>query len=119
MRHIVKPDYSVEGTYEPLREHFAGYLSDWEAYAFARTLQKSPWIQPNGRQRYEDDAPIYVKGDFVGYQHIVVIVDTVAFPATIKTAWGDPEDIRNFTGTYYKLTGWGKPDDFDELVLKS
>lgn len=116
INHIVAPDYSYDD--EPLRQHFGGYLSDWEAYAFAKALQNQPLIQSNGNQLYLDDAPIYdEQGDYLGDQEFSVVVDPSTFPATIKTAWGDPEDIRSITGTYYKLTGWNRPADFYQLVL--
>jgi hypothetical protein len=116
INHILAPDVSYDG--EPLRQNFAGYLSDWEAYAFADALQNQPWNQGNGNQLYEDDAPIYdLQGDYLGDQQFFVVVDPTVFPATIKTAWANPEDVRSITGTYYKESGWVQPDDFNDLVL--
>jgi hypothetical protein len=122
IKHILNPDGSDMADGEPLRQHFGGYLSDWEAYTFARTLQKSPWIQKNGRQLYSDDGvPIFQNGrpEPIGYQDIRVLVDTSTFPARIKTAWGIPEDIREITNRDNKLDGWGRPADFEELVLRN
>jgi hypothetical protein len=116
INHILDPDYSYDG--EPLRQHFAGYLTDWEAYGFAKALQTQPWIQDNGNQLYWTWIPIYdLHGNYLGEQEFNVVVDPSTYPAIIKTAWGNPEDIRTITGTYYKEDYFVPPPDFDQLVL--
>ena len=87
---------------EPLRQHFAGYLSDWEADGFAKALQNlRPSIQDNGNQLYWTWIPIYdLHGNYLGEQEFNVVVDPSTYPAIIKTAWGNPEDIQQSTKTY-------------------
>lgn len=116
IRHIISPDAPIED--EPLRQHFAGYLTDWEAYSFAEALRGTAWLEPSGALMYYVYAPIYRSGVQIGSQTFTVIVDIRTSPALIKTAWGDPEDIRDITHTYDKETGWNIPVDFNDLVLK-
>ena len=116
--HIVGDDLS---TGDPSQDewHFGGYMSDYEAYAIAKTLQGVPIVQGGGNWRYESDVPIFSNktGAQIGSQHFVVVLDPVLFsPPTIKTAYANPEDIRYITHTYYKLDGWTRPADWASLV---
>lgn len=118
LRHIVGTDLSM-GDPNLDENHFGGYMSDWEAYAIGKTLQTRPEVQGGGNWRYEDDVPIFDNAtrQQIGTQHFVVVLDPLVFsPPTVKTAYANPEDIRDITHTYYKLDGWTKPADWDSLV---
>jgi hypothetical protein len=119
VNHILAPDVSYDG--EPARQHFAGYLTDLEAYGFAEALQTQPWIQSSGNQLYWTRVPVWVLENgqeiYLGDQEFNVVVNPWTYPATIKTAWGNPEDIRQMTGYYDKEENWVKPPNFDQLVL--
>ena len=116
--HIVGDDLSMG---DPALDeyHFGGYMSDWEAYAIAKTMQTAPVVQGGGNWRYEDVVPIFENGNNqpIGTQDFVVVLDPLLFaPPTVKTAYAWPEDIRTITQTYYKLDGWTRPNDWGTLV---